>query len=267
MFRLIVFLLLSSAVFAQTEAPPAENAPDDVHRALVARVTEFYALLKSQQYRKAEAFIAEDTKDYYYDGAKPVIDAFEVMDIEFSDNFTHAKAMTKVSEPVVMAGFPPGEMTVRMPTLWRLENGNWLLYEDLSKMASPGGIQTKVKAAVDAGTVAAVAEGFTPDKMPKELPKTPDFAMGKITVDKGEVQISPGTAEQIHLTNGSAGPMDLELGAQLRGIEAKLDKTTVAKGEQAVLTLSAGKEPFGGIFFLRIMPTGENIPIRVQVKH
>ena len=69
-------------------------------------MNEFYNLMKTQQYRKAEAMIADDTQEYYYAGAKPVIHSFELLDLQYSDNFTKARAMTKTSQPLVMAGFP-----------------------------------------------------------------------------------------------------------------------------------------------------------------
>jgi hypothetical protein len=71
--------------------------------------------------------------------------------------------------------------------------------------------------------------------------------------------------EKITIANGSPGPITLEYGYPLSGIEAKLDRSEVGRGEKAVLTLTAGKEPAGGFYYLRIMPTGEAIRINVQV--
>jgi hypothetical protein len=265
MRRICLFVLVTAAAFAQADAPPAEKPPADVDQAVRARVTEFYTLMKNHEYRKGESLIAEDTKEYYYAGGKPEIHTFEILEVEYSGNFTRAKAITRCSQPLVMAGFPPGEITVKMPTLWKLENGNWFLYEDPTKIASPGGLQKKVQAAVEAGAAVASADKL-PAGMPKEIPQDPSFAFGKIEVDKAQVSLTAGATEQIHIDNRSSGPMRLELGYPLKGVDAKLDRRDLNKGEGAVLTLKAGEAPSGGPFYLRVLPTEEAITIRVSVE-
>lgn len=261
MYRVALFALLGSAVFAQTEPSPPEKL-QNLEQTVTARVNEFYNLLMKQQYRKAEDYIAEDTKDYYYAGSKPEVKKFQVQSVEFSDNSTHAKVMVRCTEPVVVAGFPPGEMTVNIPTLWKLENGNWYLYEDPDKIKNPSGLQTKIQHSVEA----AAAGNPAPLAMPKELPKDPAFALGKISLDKPEVKLSAGATEKVTVANGSEGPIRLEYGYPLKGIEAKLDHTTLSRGEKAVLTLKAGKQPTAGVYYLRVVPTGEALEIKVKVQ-
>jgi hypothetical protein len=217
-------------------------------------------MLVNHQYRKAEALVAEDTKDYYYAGSKPEIRKYEVLSVEFSEHFTHAKVLTRVSEPVVVAGFPTTEITVNMPTLWKLENGDWCVYEDPDKIVNPAGLRTKMQAAVD-GAAAKLAL----PQMPKEQPTDASFVLGKLEIDKPEITLAPGAAETITVRNHSDGPATLELGYPLPGIVAKLDRTELGKGDKAVRTLTAGKEPGSGFYFLRVMPTGEVLRIQVHV--
>jgi hypothetical protein len=269
MYRIAILALLSIAAFAQKDVPPgekppaepAEKPPAEVDQALRARVNEFYSLMVSQQFRKAEALIAEDTKDYYYAGTKPEIHKYEIVGIEYTDRFTHAKVMTRCNEPIAMAGFPPGEITVIVPTLWKIENGNWALYEDPNKITNPSGLRSKIQSAVDgsAGQAALPA-------MPKELPKDPSFALGKLQIDKPVVKLEAGTVETITISNTSAGPVTLEPGYPLPEIEPKLDRTELGKGEKAILTLTAGKQPGTGFYYLRVMPTGEVLRIEVKAK-
>jgi len=260
MYRIALFAILGASAFAQTEAPPAEQPPAGLEQTVLARVNEFYALLLKHQYRQAEAYIAEDTKDYYYGGAKPDIRKYEVQRVEFSNGFTHAKTFTRCVEPVVMAGFPPGDMTVTVPTLWKLENGNWFLYEDPDRVSNPSGLRSKIQSSIDSGAATPSAP-----PIPKDLPKDPSFALGKVMVEKQEIKISAGGTEKITIANGSPGPVTLEYGYPLTGIEAKLDRRDLNRGEKAILTLTAGKEATGGFYYLRIMPTGEAIRINIQV--
>jgi hypothetical protein len=261
MYRIALFAVLGAAAFAQTDGPPVEKPSPEVEQALRTRVNQFYTMLVNQDYRKAEAMVAEDTKDYYYAGSKPVIHKFDVQSIEFSENFTHAKAITRVSEPIVMAGFPPTEITVNMPTLWKLENGNWCVYEDPQKIANPTGLATKAQAAVD-----GAAASLKMPQMPKELPTDPSFALGKVELDKQEVKLAPGAVETVTVSNNADGPVRLELGYPLPGIEAKLDRTELPKGEKAILTFTASKEPNGGFYYVRLAPTGESLRIAVKVQ-
>lgn len=267
MYRVALYAFLAATAFGQTDAVPAEKPPAGLEQAVRARVDQFYSMMLNHQYRKAEALIAEDTKDYYYAGTKPDVRKYEVLSIEFSEHFTHAKAMTRCTEPVVVAGFPPGEMNVTIPSLWKLEDGNWYLYEDPEKITNPSGLRTKIQNAIDKAA-AANKPGESPalPPIPKELPKDPGFVMGKITVDKSKVQLAPGASETIAIINGSSGPMTLEPGYPLPGVEAKLDRTELVSGQKATLTLTAGKEPKGGLYYLRIVPTNEEIVISVEVK-
>ena len=60
--------------------------------------------------------------------------------------------------------------------------------------------------------------------------------------------------------------MRLEQGAPLKGVEAKLDRSSVEPGQKATLTFTAGEAATGGTYYVRIMPTDEAIAINVQVK-
>jgi hypothetical protein len=257
MFRFALLAVLGLAAFAQTGAAPAEKPPADVDQALRARVSEFYTLVVNHEYRKAEALIADDTKDYYYEGTKPEVTRFEVVDVQYSDHFTNAKVFTQCGQRIAAPGFPPSEFTMKFPTTWRFENGNWFLYVDQSKLLSPVGLPLRPPL----GSVPAPPAG-----LPTVIPQDPSFVFGKVSADKEMVQLAAGSTVQVHITNGLQGPMSLELGAPLKGIEAKLDRTNLANGEKAVLSLTAGKEPTSGPFYLRVVPTGEAILIRVQVK-
>ena len=259
MHRIALFAIVGTMAFAQSPSPAAEQPPAGLEEAVKARANEFYALLVKQQYRKAEAYIAEDTKDYYYGGSKPEVKKYDIEKVDFSEQFTHAKVFTRCIEPVVVAGFPPGNMNVVVPTLWRLEDGNWFLYEDPNKIRNPSGLASKIQSAT------ADPQSSFP-AMPKELPKDAGYVFGKIFLDKTEVRLTPGGTATIKIANGAEGPMQLQYGYPLGDIQAKLDHTELLAGQKAVLTLTAGKQPVGGYYYLRVVPTGEAIKIRVLVQ-
>ncbi|HUB79672.1 MAG TPA: hypothetical protein VMB03_12790 [Bryobacteraceae bacterium] len=264
MYRIVLLAFAGSMAFAQTKAPAAENPPGVLEQAVRARANEFYGLLVQQKYRQAEAYVAEDTKDYYYAGPKPEIHQFEVLKVEFSDD-THARVITRCIEPIVMAGFPPGNVTVNVPTFWKLENGNWSVYESPDKIRNPSGLRSVPVLPRPAGA-ALPTEAVPPPPDFRDLPKDAGFVFGKVRADKTEVKLSAGGTETITIMNSSSGPITLEYGYPLGGVEAKLDRTDVAGGGKATLTLTAGKDPRPGSYSLRVLPTGEAIRINVLVR-
>src|SRR5580700_10515939 len=79
-------LLLPILALAQEQAPP------DVDQELRARVSGFYQNFLDDSYspRKAEPYVAEDTKDYFYNALKQKYQSFQIVKITYSDNFTKA---------------------------------------------------------------------------------------------------------------------------------------------------------------------------------
>ncbi len=282
MYRFAFLPLLAFAAFAQDKpaaVTPDQKPPAEVDEALRKRINEFYQLMKAGAanpalYRKGEAYIAEDTKDFYYAGGKPVIDAFELQTIQYFDDFTHAKAITKCSQKMTVANFPPSEIVVKQPTLWKIENGAWVLYEDPEKRENPTGLRTKVEQEaqktaerlLSGKPPAAAPDAADPSGILKALPTDPGFIMGKIKPDRAEVTIEPGATEHVQINNGSSGIVLLELGFPVKGIEFTLDHKDLPAGGKAVLTLKAGKEPASGNYYLNIMPTNEVITLKVQAK-
>src|SRR6266404_7983471 len=85
-------VLLVAALDAQNTADLFNKPPAEVDQALRARITEFYEYHVKQQFRQAEALVADDSKDFFYSHNKPQYLSFEIVRIEYSKDFTLAKA-------------------------------------------------------------------------------------------------------------------------------------------------------------------------------
>ena len=130
-----IFAVLAGAALAQQSAADLfHKPPADVDRALRARINEFYQDHVKGEFRKAEALVAEDTKDYFYDGNKPHYLSFELVSIKYSDDFQKAEALVKVEQRVLLPGFDGKPMIFPIPSFWKLENGEWYWYVDKEKM-------------------------------------------------------------------------------------------------------------------------------------
>jgi hypothetical protein len=126
--RRFLFPAVAVTAWAQQPAPAAAEA----EAAVRARAEQFFQLQVDKKYRPAEAMVADDTKDLYYDGRKFNINSFSIEKIEMLDGNTRAKVTikAKVTRPVPTMGivdFPALE-----ETLWKLENGQWVYYVDQS---------------------------------------------------------------------------------------------------------------------------------------
>ena len=260
-FQIALAVLLAAACFAQTTPPDAPKPPADVDQALRARINEFYGLLLKKEFRKAEAIVAEDTKEYYYAIGKPDITKYELLEIHYSDDFTHATAIALCAQKVQQPGFPLGEWNLKVPSLWKYENGDWYWSVNQKEMMTPIGIAKK--AAADNG--AAVSAPPTSTEIPKEFAKTPDFAMGKVGADKKAITLEGYKAEQVTIVNGSAGQIRLFMPKQF-GLDLQLEPTELAAGEKAVLTVRAIKGSVSGVLGVQIIPTGEILAVQVVVK-
>jgi hypothetical protein len=271
-FRIVMAALLAAACFAQTAPAPAPapapaeepKPPAEVDQALRARINEFYGLLLKKEFRKAEAIVAEDTKDYYYNIGKPDVTKYELLEIHYSSDFTHATVISMCTQKTMQPGFPMSEWSLKVPSLWKLESGNWFWYVNQTEVVTPVGIVTKVdplrKSASNSAEAPATGGGI-----PKDIPTTPDFAMGKVGADKKIVTLDGDKPEKVTIVNGAPGPIRLMAPQQL-GLDVQLEKASLGPQEKATLTLRATKESKSGYVFVQIIPTGETLAIQVVVK-
>jgi hypothetical protein len=251
MLRLTALPLLVAVGFAQSTVKP----PAEVDQALRARISEFYRLHMSAEFRKAEALVAEDTKDYYYNSSKPQYLSFDILQIDYSDNFTRAKAMTLCEQQMLIPGADIKALKMRTPSTWKLENGQWYWYVDLkSAWQTPFG-----------PSASGSGKSGGPPGMPADFTKA-DFVFNQVKVDKPSVTLQPGESAQVTFTNSAPGPMKVLLHDRAPGVESQLEHGDMKAGEKAVLTLKASSTAKSGVASVRIEQTGEVLKVQVTVK-
>ncbi len=253
MLRISVLVLFAAGLFAQNSDNPFDKPPAGVDKALRARITEFYQDHVKGQFRKAEALVAEDTKDFFYSHNKPAYLSCETGKIQYSENYTRAKATVICEQYVMMPGFANKPMKVPFPSTWKLVHGKWYWYVDPEQARmTPFGKMTP-------GTTPATSP------MPAVIPTSPDAFMKQVRADKESVSLKPGQTDKVTIANAAPGLMTISLMGQVPGVEAKLDHGDLKIGDKAILTLHAGEDARPGTFSIRVEQTGEIIPIRVDV--
>jgi hypothetical protein len=258
MFRSIALLVCASPCFAQSPADLFNRPPEDVDQALRARITQFYQAHVDGKPRLAEPLVAEDTKDFFYNGNKPKYLSFEIKRIDYSDNFTRAKAMVLCEQFVMIPGFTDKPIKVPTPSRWKLVDGQWYWYVDQDELRmTPFGKMT--------------AGPNPPPNGPAGLPAIPtakdmEFIFQQVKADKAAVTLKKEEPEEVTITSTAKGPMTVTVAVVPPGVDAKLDRANIGPGEKAILTLRAGANASPGVVSLRVEQTNHMIPITVGIQ-
>jgi hypothetical protein len=256
MLRPTLLALCATTLLLAQADNPFDRPPAEVDQALRARITEFYQLHVKGDFRHAEAFVAEDTKDFYYSHNKPQYLGFEIGRIDYSENYTRAKATVIVEQYVMMPGFNDKPIKAPIPSTWKVVDGKWYWYVDPESLRdSPFG---KMTAGKTPGSASAPA-------LPP-IPSSADFLFTQVKLDKQMVTLTQGQPEEVTVMNGAPGVMNISLSAMLPGVEGRLDHTTLKAGEKAVLTLRAGSKAKPGVLNIMVEQTNQLLPIQVNVK-
>ena len=237
-FRIAPVFLLAYSALAQNAAEVFAKAPPDVDEALRARVAKFYQEQIDGHSRRAEEIVAEDTKDFFYNMAKPKFLSFEIQGIAYSENFTKAKVTMLMEMYVPVAFFGGKPMKVPGPTFWKIENGQWCWYVDLAVINNtPWGKMNTSGSPSSSGALPDLNNGPTPE------------ALGKLVkADKqtASLRATASSSDQIKIHNGMQGSIRIELRprASVRGLEITADRTEIPAGEDAIVSFKYVKAGF-----------------------
>ena len=255
MSRLLTLILCAMACFAQTPADLFNKPPADVDQALRARVTEFFQDHVEGKYRQAEALVAEDSKDFFYNSNKPKYQSFQIQNITYSEGYTRAKVIVLCEQYVPFLGFEGKPVKIPTPNYFKLVDGKWYWYVDQTELnQSPFG-------PLKGGTGPSSGRLTMPN--PQDVLKN---AESQVKVDKASVNLKPGGASQVTIANGAPGVMTISVLSSLVGIEVTPNPLDIKGGEKAVMTFRAGHDPKPGLISLRVEQTNVIIPIQVGVE-
>ena len=275
-------IVIAAAAFGQTPPPPPDKAPaqtseappPEVDAALRARASQFLQLEVDGKFNQALPFVASDTKDLFVGSSKPSLYSFELKDIKYSDNFTKAVAMSMVHRMMPIEGFMGHPVLMKMPTRWKIENGQWCYYIDpaLDMPASPmGGLMPPGMAPGMAPRGMPLPTGGPsggprplPPPLPANLTNPRDLVADKKSV---KLKASGPSADQVTISNISPWAANVAVtDLRIAGLEAKLDHLALRPGEKAILTIrSTGVETYKNpiTVMVTVQPSRQNIPIAI----
>jgi hypothetical protein len=263
MRRFSTFFLLSSlaACLAQDlPATAAPNAPPEVDQALRDRVMKFFQTLVEGKFRQAEQYVAEDTKDLYYNSPKGSYRSFEITKITYEDSFRKAIVVLQAAREV---STQLGKMTFNTPQeyTWKLEGGLWCWYvEPARDVRTPFGV---LKRSQTAG-----APGAPPKPAVKPLVSGVDEIWNQVSADKQVVHFpANGGSAEVVVRNALPGSITLKLQAPtIPGLEARLEHDQIASKASGRVLLKytpQSQKPAPTTLNVVVESTNQTIPIQV----
>jgi hypothetical protein len=247
----------------QTSSPQAA-VPPEVDQALRAHVAEFYQDLINGKYRAADRFVAEDSKDTYIAMTKPRIKGFDIIRIDYSENFTKAEVALLCPGEWYMNG-QKFAMKIPVHDLWKIEDGQWLWYvvPEKNVLHTPFGTVHK--------SDAELADNHEPPAL-KDPQAAARAILSLVSLDRDHVtlRINRKDTAQVLIKNGMPGSVEVqESHPQVKGFKVTLDKKTLAAGETAKLVLQTEGEdvmtaPPDAKVEIFVQPTSRLLPVTVK---
>lgn len=263
----VVFVLASSASFAQTPPP-------DVDQALRSRVNEFFQDFVDGKFRQALGIVAEDTQDEYFSAPKMEIKEFRIDGIQYSSDFKTATVKLNVKRVWKMKaeGFLNDTVVdTPMDTAWKIENDKWVW----SSHAPKGGWLTPMGPSSDDKLTEHPGAPKKIDQATMDAQALAILGHGDTTVTPNQVTFQPGKASSVKVKfhNGVPGSVRLSIDPPpgKTGLTAKLEKTDVDVGADATIEIDYNPPPDAPVasqitsLSVVVEPFGRTIPIEVHL--
>lgn len=248
--RLSLLLVLLAAILTGADPQPGVDA------ALRDRLQQFYQLQVDHRFRQAEALVAQDSKDYYYDTQKPELHGFKIGQIRYSADGRSADVTVLTKMTMRIMGAPPTVMDFPIRSKWKLEDGKWCWYIDPTGIDTPFG---RMKISPD-------GVGATPP----DLTKAPghgniEDVQNAVQPDIRTLRLDPANTNpaMVSLKNTLPGPVTVSVKEESPRLKVEFTKTNLGAGESTQLTVTSvpGIAPRPNKIILAVQPTGQQIQI------
>ncbi len=249
----------------QNPAALFEKAPPAVDEALRARITKFFEAHVTGRLRAADEVVAEDSKEAFFSANKPRCYSFEIVNIDYAENFTRAKAVVTCEMEHPAPGLAGVKVKAPRTSLWKLEGGQWWYYIDPN-----AGYQTPFGVMRPGPGQGTLPPGIAPGVRP-QASVDPQVTLSWVRPSKFELRFSSAKAGSDEVTLANKGPAAATLimaYSEMPGLEITLDRKEIPPGDAARLTArwAPGKLPPPPTIPISIVvqPTGQLVMIRVE---
>jgi hypothetical protein len=262
MRRCLAALFLACILLSAQDASPADvfsKAPPEVDEALRSRVAAFFQAQADGKFRQAEAYVAEDSKDIYYNGEKRKIISFDILKINYSEDYTKADVIIAVE-----IDYRTPRMTMRVKpataSQWKLENGQWVWYVVPRKdWETPFGIMQAGPDGDGGG-----GPGISGRMQPEEI-----LSLVKLNRSNVELRGDRPGSETLEITNGMPGEIRVAIDNRTPspGLKVDLEKDVVPGRSVAKVEIAYQPPKHGAVaeasFLITVQPTNQHFPVKV----
>jgi hypothetical protein len=243
-FALVVFALALAGTPSSGQSQKlAGGAPEEIESALRARVETFYTHFQKSEFRQAEKFIEEESRDAFYGAKKNRILGFEVKTIKWAEDFRSANVLVSCHTIVPMLGSAP--VAVPLAGDWRYQDGDWFMHLDAREEVEVSE-DTTTSAPSPFGPMqfnqnVAAPGGFRP---PTETPRpTVESLREMYQVSTQMLRFPPNSDEpvtrSIKVKNNSLGKMQLQRYTRdIPGIEVSVPNPEFQAGEETTIDIT-----------------------------
>lgn len=260
--RRILVTAVSAGLLLAAQNPNTDlfnQAPPDIDKALRERIGKFYQAFVDGKFRVADEVVCEVSKDLFFAMEKRKHLDYEILRINYKDDFRTASASVGLGSEVAARG-KIFRVKVPMASRWKIENGRWCWYNDPNE-----GVETPF------GTMKPGPGSPAPANV--TIPNIDEAAaaiLGSVKVNKREVTLHSFKAatDEVLVANGMPGNISLKLGyEEMKGFSASLDTPELKSGEKAKISFRYDPpdktEKSGITVSVRIEPTLQVIPLTV----
>ncbi len=231
-FALASVLLLSAlAAFGQNAAELFDKAPPAIEEALRARVGKFYDAFVAGKFKDAYALVADDSQDKFFEMSKDQYKSYEIVKINYSENFTKAIVVIAVKTDWRWHG-QVTPTTFPATSNWKVVDGQWYWhFEKPTMMPSPFSPTGFVPVPTDSSPQLA-------GLVPKDMPGAALAILSKVSIDKAAVRLRSYETSQdvVHVRNDMPGEVKLKLDKpDLPGLKITIAKTDLKAHEDTTI--------------------------------
>lgn len=239
MIRLVLVAALAVAG-SPASAQLARKAPPEIDDALRSRVSAFYAHFQKGEFREAESYVDEESKDVFYGAKKNRIINFEIRTVEYAEDFRSANVLVACETIVPMLGSKP--LAVPLASDWRYSEDGWMMHlkdpgEEREKYAVAGSPFGQMQFSQELPEPGQLSTQQQQVRMP-----TIESLADMYHVSATNVQFRSSTAptsRSIRIENKSAGKMSVEIASTpVPGLTWELDTADIEPRGAATLTIT-----------------------------
>lgn len=217
------------------------KAPPEVDDALKSRVGAFYTHFQRGEFRQAEAFLDEQSKDLFYNAKKNRIMDFKIQAVDYAEDFHKANVLVVCKTVIQMLGSEPLNMPLNSD--WRFSEGEWWMHLTQNRGADSGDAASPAGPMSFSQTVPAPGSQFGAAPGPgAERPTIETLAsMYRLSTDTLSFPKDPAepVSRSMQVKSASVGKLIIERQTRpIAGLDVQIDGAELEPGGQATITFT-----------------------------